>query len=192
MAENTQSGRGFRQGTDKESLRTHMTPDGRYIPYSGGLMGWFENSGVLRSERRNGYKFYTMMDAESLRHKLVARWSDGEKVNRRIAARQNVDGRKEVTVAQGPDRVQAATKDFSTHGLRLQIGEALAGLEKGAAVQIGIAANSGASPESLAVGGEVVWVRSAGAKRAVWTFGVAFEEIPHETREQLHEFFLSR
>ena len=59
---------------EKEVIRALTTSDGRYIPYGGGLMGWFENSGVLECELPKDYKFYSVLKPEEVRSKLFERW----------------------------------------------------------------------------------------------------------------------
>ena len=63
------------------TVEGEVTEAGRYIPYSGGTMGWFENSGVLKCEKPNNYLFYTAMESDLIRSKQFERW--GENFNRR-------------------------------------------------------------------------------------------------------------
>ena len=51
----------------KETPAAEETPHGRYIPYSGGSAGWFENSGVLKYERHQNYQFHREMDLPEVR-----------------------------------------------------------------------------------------------------------------------------
>ena len=62
MTESTQANRLSRISIEKESIRAETTKDGRYIPYSGGIMGWFENAGVLKCEHPNNYRYHEMID----------------------------------------------------------------------------------------------------------------------------------
>ena len=110
-----------RASREKDAIRTETTADGRYIPYSGGIMGWLENSGVMKKELPNNYRFHTMIDAGAVRRKLFERWGDGEKVNRRVATRHDLESQIEVTLVWGERTEAASTRDFSTHGLRLQL-----------------------------------------------------------------------
>ncbi len=179
-----------RASQEKASIRTETTPDGRYIPYSGGIMGWFENSGVLKKELPNNYRFHTMIDAGSVRRKLFERWGSGEKVNRRISTRHDLDDQVEVTLAWGDLTARGATQDFSTHGLRLQVeqdGEL--GLSKGDEIQVQIFDKPEGGEKLFDIPSQVMWVTHAGRKRPTWSLGVAFMEIPFEVREQLRGHF---
>ncbi len=49
--------------TGADALQAASTYKGRYIPYGGGSLGWFENSGVLKCEKGNNYKFHTAIDS---------------------------------------------------------------------------------------------------------------------------------
>ena len=87
MTENAQDSGQIRTADEKESIQAETTSDGRYIPYSGVIMTWYENSGVLKCEAPNGYRFHEMVDAESVRMKLFERWGGGENISRRVSDR---------------------------------------------------------------------------------------------------------
>ena len=105
----------------KKKLRAEILEDGRYVPHSGGMMGWFENSGVSRNERSNNYLFHTALDVAAVREKLFERWSDGENINRRASARHDVERDVRATLGWTGGTVTAKLKDYSYHGLRMQI-----------------------------------------------------------------------
>lgn len=179
-----------RASLEKAAILAETTPDGRYIPYSGGIMGWFENSGVLRKEVPNNYRFHTIIDASSVRRKLFERWGSGEKVNRRISARHDLETQVELTLAWGEYTAPATTKDFSTHGLRLQVRqEGDLHLSKGDGLQVQIFETPEGGKKLFDIPSQVMWVTRAGRKRPVWGLGVAFLDIPFETREQLRLHF---
>ena len=59
--------------TQEDGQQNHsedMTEDGRYIPYGGGIMGWFENSGVMKSERGE-----TPVEGKRIGAPLVGTWN---------------------------------------------------------------------------------------------------------------------
>jgi hypothetical protein len=190
MEPGVQSAKFTRAAHEKESIRSETTSDGRYIPHSGGLMGWFENSGVLKRELPNNYLFHTVIDAQSVRRKLFGRWGGGEDVNRRITERFHASRQVSIKLVWGDNSVEATTRDYSTHGLRLQLaGEEDPGLKKGDEIHVHILDSPGAGEPLFDVGAHVMWVTSGGRKRSVWTMGLAFGEIQYEVREQLKAHF---
>ena len=116
VAQTTRAGR-----LEKASILAETMEDGRYIPYGGGIMGWFENQGVLRSELPNNYGFHTVIDAKSVRQKLIERWGTGDSSNRRVTKRFGVEGSIPVSLAWEGNKIVALGKDFSSYGLKLQI-----------------------------------------------------------------------
>lgn len=193
MTEGATAAKFSRAAHEKESIRSETTADGRYIPHSGGLMGWFENSGVLKCELPNNYRYYTVIDAQSVRRKLFGRWGGGETVNRRVVERHDSSRQVNVTLVWGDKRADATTRDFSTHGLRLQLlGDEDPGLKKGDGLQVQIVEGPGATEPLFDVEAHVMWVTSGGRQRSVWSIGLAFGEISHEVREGLRNHFRSR
>ena len=136
MAPGTRKGSYLQQIEVKEKLRRETLADGRYVPHSGGLMGWFENAGVLKSERANNYGFHTALDAQAVRDKLFERWSDGENINRRASARHDVGREVRATLGWSGGTAKAKLKDYSHHGLRMEVLEEEFGLQKGDETQL--------------------------------------------------------
>ena len=193
MTESTQTRKFTRSHVEKDSIRAETTSDGRYIPHSGGIMGWFENSGVLKCEQRAGYRFYEMIDAEAVRSKLFERWGGGETVNRRVAPRHNVNRNINVAVSQsGETSAIAAAKDYSSHGLRVHIADGASfNLVKGDSINVIIYDKPEDGQVLFEIPSKIMWVSKVGREKLASSLGIAFMEIPHEQRERLTEFFHS-
>ena len=190
MAQGAQSAKFSRAAHEKQSIRAETTSDGRYIPHSGGLMGWFENSGVLKNELPNNYRFYTIIDAASVRQKLFMRWGGGEKISRRAVERQDTTREVDVTLAWGDKTAAATTRDYSTHGLRLQLkAEEDPALNKGDEVRVQIMDKPAGGEMLFDIPANLMWLSSAGRNRSIWSIGLAFGEIPRDEREKLRDFF---
>ena len=58
------------------------------MPLSGGLRGWYENSGVMKSETRNGYGFHGAVDGDAFKTTIL---EPIETFNRRAVVRVKVD-----------------------------------------------------------------------------------------------------
>ena len=161
--------------------------EGRYIPYSGGSLGWFENSGVLKCEKGNNYKFYTAIDTAQVRQKLFDRW--GAEVNKRIDDRVVVDRETPVMLTWETGAAQAVTKDLSSHGLRLQLSED-PNLAKGDKVMVHVKEKEDSETDIMALDSLIMWIARVGKRRMVWNIGVAFSDISAEQELQLKEFLI--
>ena len=174
-----------------QSLRSEQNPDGRYIPYSGGCMGWFENGGVLKCELPNDYRFNTVLDPATVRRVLFARW--GDNVNRREDERVEVENEVLVSVKFGDDVYEALSKDLSAHGLRLQILENVENLEKGQSVTVSLKPPEGSKKkEPLDIDSQVMWVARVGTRRPITNVGIGFTHITGETQSHLKQMLLGR
>ena len=97
------------------------TPDGTYIPLSGGQRGWFDNSGVLKSEADNRYRFREAVDADSFKHKILERI---ETFNRRDSDRYQVELWVRHSDPAHPDLSvthRAYCMDLSLRGAKLRV-----------------------------------------------------------------------
>ena len=191
MTENQQSGGQFRKGDEKESIQAETTSDGRYIPYSGGIMTWHENSGVLKCEAPNKYRFHEMVDAESVRMKLFERWGGGENVSRRASDRQllrrpiNI----ELVTSSGQKAISTA-KDYSSHGLRLQLqGDDTIHLSKGDKIRVVIQDGPNSERTLFDIASQVMWAMEVGKTQATVSLGIAFMDLSSDTRRSLLEYF---
>ena len=153
------------QATGKDLIREETSAEGRYIPYGGGSLGWFENSGVLKCEQGNDYKFHTAIDTQKVRQKLFDRW--GNDVSRRMEERHDVEKETAVRITWGGQSYDAETKDLSAHGLRLQLLDDPS-LNKGDRIGVQIYRKKDYKDELFAVESEVMWVARVGKRRMVW------------------------
>lgn len=169
-----------------------MNPDGRYIPYSGGCMGWFENSGVMKAELPNDYTFDTVLDAPTVRRVLFER--EGEAgdagASRRSEERITVEREVHVTILHGSDSYQALTKDVSPHGLRLQFLVDIATIQKSDSCKVQLRREEGQDDELLEIESTVMWIARVGTRRPVTNIGIGFTQITDETQGKLTKLLL--
>ena len=156
-----------------EGAQVETTPSGRYIPYSGGSAGWYENSGVLKSERRNNYRYYVEMDLPQVRGKQFLRWATeagvrGGGSQREVSLNLVLEGRS----------VALTCREINERGLRLQVMEDLE-LAVGGTVTIEMLDAEGGTP-TLVLDAEVISLASAGTMRQVWTIGLFFPNVTPE------------
>lgn len=153
---------------------TEATRSGRYIPYSGGSAGWFENSGVLKSESRSNYRYHEEMDFPEVRGKQFLRWGMG--TDRREAARRQ--RKLPINLVLGERSVAMTTWDINERGVRLQLTEDL-GLEVGRDLTIELLEVADEA-SVLTLDGQVIWTEQAGSTRPVWNVGVFFPYVSAE------------
>lgn len=164
------------------------TSDGRYIPYGGGILGWFENSGVLKKELPNNYQFKAVLDSALVRKKQFDRW--GEVQNRRSEDRVRVIPEVKVSLAFGKEKREATTKDLSPHGMRMQFLEELP-IKKGDVVKVGVH-DPVKKKVVLEVEANVMWMEKSGKLRAVWNMGIGFPSLSDEQSETIRQVLLHR
>ena len=174
---------------EKASIRAETMEDGRYIPYNGGVMGWFENRGVLRYERANNYQLHTVIDAKSVRRKLFERLGEGDSANRRVSPRLNVKGNISVSLEWEGNKIVALGKDFSSYGLRLQIQQEEVGLKKEHIVHLKIYNEPEQRTTKFDIESQIMWIDRAGRRRPVWNLGISFPTITMDESDALKEFF---
>ncbi len=175
------------QATGKDLIREETSAEGRYIPYGGGSLGWFENSGVLKCEQGNDYKFHTAIDTQKVREKLFDRW--GSDVSRRMEERHDVEKETAVRIVWGGQSYDAETKDLSAHGLRLQLLEDPS-LKQGDKMSVHVFRKLDYKDELFGIDSEVMWVARVGKRRMVWNLGIGFLKIDEETSAKLTAFLL--
>lgn len=174
---------------EKESLRAENTAEGRYIPFGGGCLGWFENSGVLKSEIGNSYTFHTAIDHMAVRRKLFHRW--GGDVNRRAAAREKIELEIPLNVVWGEQRCAGLTKDFSPHGLRMQFSED-PGLTKGLSVRVEVVAKPKSEEVLFEIESLIMWVSKVGRRSPRWNIGIGFVKLEPEQELHLKAYLLAK
>ena len=159
-------------------------------------MGWFENQGVLKSERHNGYRFHTVMESEHVRAALFQRWSmvTDKRRARRIARENSInvlmsdEGVEETPyrIDTGERVIEGTTRDISIYGMRMAFTKPVA-LKTGDAVSVTLLNSEDGQP-LLEVPAVVIWAREEVVVRRVWFVGVAFQDITAETEHFLGEF----
>ena len=199
MARKSDRKRIFPARGGKSAYREETMDSGRYIPYSGGSMGWFENSGVLKSELGNDYTFYTVLDSELVRIKQFERMSDRPErrrghyrvpkalpVNLMVADQPGAPARPTaaVSVRWSGGLLNGHTKDISFFGMCLQF-ERDPRMPQGARVQVAVLQADGDA--LMTVNSEVAWVHKLHAQQPVWNMGIAFTGITGDIDAHLHE-----
>ena len=144
---------------------------------------------VLRSELPNNYGFHTVIDAKSVRQKLIERWGGGDSSNRRVTKRFGVEGSIPVSLEWEGNKVVALGKDFSSYGLKLQIQQEEVALKKKDLVQLRIYNEPEQRTTKFDIESQIMWIDRAGRTRPVWYLGVAFPSITTEESAALKEFF---
>lgn len=158
-----------------------LTESGRYIPYSGGSMGWFENSGVLKCELGNNYLYYTEMASDRVRTKQFQRW--GDRFNRR-GSRQRFKKMIGVALPSGRNMVRGSTRDISRQGVRVQFLEEVK-LQKGDHVPLRLFQDEHSNQVVFDGKARVAWSERVGRIRPVWNLGLTFEDMTPEQDEHI-------
>jgi hypothetical protein len=151
------------------------TQQGRYIPYGGGSAGWFENSGVLKSEHRNNYRFRQEMDLPEVRAKQFLRW--GEAADRRSGS-PRTQRKLPINLIQNGASRQVLTQDMTDRGVRLQFMDE-ANLSEGENCTVELL-NPDDNAVLASLDAQVIWVEEERLKRSVWHVGLFF---PHPSTE---------
>lgn len=163
------------------------TDDGTYIPLSGGMRGWFENSGVPKQETLNGYRLHEAVDGDAFKKVILDRI---ETYNRRGAERFRVDmwvGHSDPDEAEVKMAHRAFCVDLSVTGAQLRTRYAL---ESGQfiAVQFFRGREDVDSGDPLVtVLAEVTHVHAAGQNLSSSRYyvGVEFQDLEIATKEVL-------
>ena len=157
---------------------------GRYIPYGGGCLGWYENSGVLKTEIPNNYTFYTAIDPELVRARQHAR--EGSRVEKRRATRKDFEPELSLSLVYGGEDKAAVCKDLSLQGMRVVcVGEDIA-FKKGDKVTCRFPQKSGRILLELAC--TIVWAEKSGRIRTIWSFGASFPTLTTEQQAAIRQF----
>jgi hypothetical protein len=160
-------------------------PDGRYIPYSGGCMGWFENSGVMKSEMHNAYTFSAALDADVVRSRQYERTGEMAVINKRGEPRLTVHPEVKVEIVSGKTVYSAISKDLSSKGMRVQFTDEVK-LSKGDAVQVNVFEADAKKP-AMDIKANVAWSNKMGRIRIFWNVGVAFVTLSEPDVEKLRK-----
>lgn len=148
--------------------------NGRYIPYSGGSAGWFENSGVSKSEQGNNYTFHTAVDPAKVKQKRFERL--GQEVGQRALQRQIPEGETPVAVNWGDQAIEAIMSDFSGRGIRVVMNEE-PGFQRGDKVNVRVHPNEFFKTELAMIDAEVIWIQKTDLIGGRWHVGIAYAAI---------------
>ena len=181
---------------DERALEMETLPQGRYIPYGGGSMGWFENQGVLNSERGNNYRYDKVMSSEHVRAALFQRW--GQHTDKRAA--QQVAGSNSVSRLMSDESspetafnlisrrgtFSGSTRDISPYGMRTVFKKQVA-LARGDRVKVELMSHEDGQV-ALELAAVVVWVKREVVVWPVWFVGFAFQSLTEETERLFNDF----
>jgi hypothetical protein len=167
------------QETEQDPRAAEQTAGGRYIPYSGGSAGWFENSGVLKSERHNNYRFHQEMDLPEVRSKQFQRW--GPSFDRRGTGRTRRT--LPINVLREGRSTPMTTWDINSRGIRLQFSEA-PDFAQGDEVSVELLEAEGGKVLAL-LDAQAIWIEQTGATRDVWNVGLFFPYVSAEASAML-------
>jgi hypothetical protein len=159
--------------------------DGRYIPYAGGSLGWYENSGVLAGEARNNYKYFTAMDADMVRAKQYLR--AGLRAEKRRSTRRILKEALVVSVKSSKETKQLRVIDISKHGAKIQYSGDDIVLKNSEKVTCQFLEKEGGNL-LLELRCTVVRSEKIGKTRTLWNFGLDFPLMTPEQAAQLNEF----
>lgn len=170
---------------EKQVVRAHSTSDGRYIPHSGGLMGWHENSGVLNCELPNNYTFYKVIQADEVRAKLFARWSEGEEISRRASKRTSHTSQATIEFAWDGQTARGQLRNYSSNGMQVSVQQQELALEKGSRPTMRIFKTARSDQVEFEVTSEIMWINRTGRDRVVWSMGVMLVDISPDESARL-------
>ena len=176
--------------TENANPNSDFASNGRYIPYSGGTMGWFDNSGVLICQQGNNYLFHTIWDSEEIRQKQFHRM--GSSFNRRTSAkRQGTKIPVRITWGRGKNKKswEGFSKDVSMEGMRLQFREEL-GVQKGDVFKLEVLRREGGDAE-FELESTLVWGELVGRSRPVYNMGIQFRNVKKDKKEKLRDLLLA-
>ena len=173
---------------EKQVVREHSTSDGRYIPHSGGLMGWHENQGVLHCEIPNNYKYYSVIQADEVRAKLFARWNDGEKISRRASTRTEQSRQVGIAIVWNGQTAKGQLRDYSSIGMRATIQQQELSLEKGSKPTLRIMKSTDSNEVEFEATSEIMWINRTGRDRVIWSIGMMFIDISPQESARLKNF----
>lgn len=156
----------------------------RYIPFMGGSLGWFENSGVTNVEKPSNYRYFTAVDTDRIRAALLER--SKATANKRKEPRKRLHPETKVTLLLGKRTFDATCKDFSASGMRLLLADEHEVFRKDEQVTVRVHDKSGRKL-LLELLGPIVWANKFGKTRTVWDFGIRFSELSEQQASMVKE-----
>jgi len=169
---------------ETERKEPDSTPRGRYIPYSGGSAGWFENSGVMKSERRNNYQFEKEMNLPEVRAKQFLRWGPAFDRRKGDRKRRTVP----INLLKEGSSTALTTWDINNRGIRLQYDTPPA-LTIGEDVSVELLDASGGKVLAL-LDAQVIWLEQTGTTRELWNVGLFFPFVSAEIASLLSQLLV--
>lgn len=170
----------------EEAQRVHAkdyTSEGRYIPYSGGSTGWYDNSLVPDSEMPNNYQLFRVMDLNEVRMAQFERV--GEHFQDRRGNRKRIMAERPVHISWDGGSEDGVSRDLSMFGARLQFYENV-NLQRDTPVTLTLLEQN--SEEAILTAEcQVAWVKLLGNLRPLWNVGLAFIDLSEENRDRLRE-----
>jgi len=155
----------------------------RYIPFSGGSMGWYENGGVLKRELKNNYGFKDAIDKNAFRQALFNRWNSGEASTRRVEHRSSIE--RQLILEIGGKEYEAKTLDISLHGVRAQL-EGDVELKKGEEIKVTVLEETGSkNPKLSSLTALTMWVMQVGKRRKLMNLGFGFTSLTEEQEREM-------
>jgi len=163
------------------------TPGGTYIPLSGGMRGWYENSAVPASEARNHYRYDQAVETGAFKKTILERI---ESFNRRAAERYKVDlwaKHSEPQTANGQPVVRAFCTDLSVRGACLRVRRQFA---IGTPISVSLFRRKSDADASQALTTVQALVRNhrpagGGAESPRYYIGIEFQDISIASKEAI-------
>jgi hypothetical protein len=163
--------------------------DGRYIPYTGGSLGWFENCGVSKVELPNDYQFFMAIDSDWVVMTQLER--SGMKKDRRATVRHRLNPETSVALIVGEQPHAAKCKNLSAGGIGAQVIAEVQAVYKSDPIRVQIHDKSGKNL-LLELTGSVAWAEKSVQAGTTWTFGIVFPELTPEKAEMVQELSVER
>jgi hypothetical protein len=163
--------------------------DGRYIPYTGGSLGWFENCGVSKVEQPNDYQFFMAIDSDWVVMTQLER--SGMRKDRRSTSRHRLNPETLVALIVGEQLHAAKCKNLSASGFGAQVIADLQAVYKSDPIRVQIHDKSGKNL-LLELTGSVAWAEKSVQAGTTWTFGIVFPELTPKQSEMVLELSVER
>jgi len=160
------------------------TPDGTYVPRSGGRRGWFENAAVLANERPNNYRFHEGIDSEAFNTTIL---NTIEPSNRRGSARALVRLPVRFALEGMEEREVGFSADLSMTGARIRSRMAMTPEQAIVLTLYGEDVDPDQGAPLLEVAGSVVWSRQVPGRQSSARYyqGLRFGELNVAQKQRL-------
>ncbi len=163
-----------------------QSSDRRYVPHSGGTMGWLDQQEIPKSEQKNGYGYASDIPADEFRAMVAyrktmhqnpqAQKSSTTSKKHRITG-QPVDlSRATITLHWGEHAAKSTQTGMTMRAVKLSF-DSFIPLQKGDKVLIHLVDEGQSKEDPLQVATEVAWVEEATEPPLSWNVGLAYSEI---------------